>query len=169
MTYADHETIVVKAFKADGRCYRWWTGRLIADSERGLVITTRPGDLVRQPDGDWVNQRYVRAFYWFDRCFNLNELADAHRRPDMIYAHITSLPQRVGDELHYIDYELDVIRGLEQAGPPYIIDEDEFEAAIKTYGYPPHLVQQCRQAAETAVEFVRAWPVGGNTGRLLRR
>jgi predicted RNA-binding protein associated with RNAse of E/G family len=71
-----------------------------------------------------------------------------------LYLDICAPPRIVGDELHYVDHELDVVR--EMPAPAYLMDEDEFAEAAQAYGYTPEFQVWCHDAARQAMDFANA-------------
>ena len=76
-----------------------------------------------------------------------------------IYVHIASPAEVVNGAMHYIDYELDVVR---RAGEePMVLDEDEFEQAVAMLGLPAKFRTSCYRAVEEVTVLIRTWiPLG---------
>jgi protein associated with RNAse G/E len=68
-------------------------------------------------------------------------------RTSEVYCDIASPARWVGDTVHLIDLDLDVVR-RRATGTVELRDEDEFAAHRKRFGYPDELVAQARAAAE---------------------
>ncbi len=60
-----------------------------------------------------------------------------------------------GDQLHYVDLELDVRVTIETDGSlrAEVWDEADFIAAIERYGYNDELIRRCREAARELVNM----------------
>jgi protein associated with RNAse G/E len=150
------DLVTFSCLHADGNWYRRWRSTVEAISKTCIVTVDHAGapyDDVKR--GRRTLEHAMRSYYWTDRFFNLSEVFDANGNPIEIYINIASPLQAAGDELHYVDHELDVVKYPGQ--PAQIIDQDEFEEAIALYGYSPKFQAQCWQAAEEARLFADAW------------
>ena len=157
MRVGDAITIVV--FNLDGTRRRWWTSVVAALGGDSVHTFSRAGNPVAGPKGGWASQQHIRACYWFDRPYNLLELYDAAGALTEIYVHIASPAQIVNGELHYTDYELDVIR---RAGEePIVADEDEFEQAVAAHGLTPEFRAACYRTIEEVTALIDGWTPRG--------
>jgi protein associated with RNAse G/E len=150
------DAITVHALHADGQWYRRWPTTVESIND-ACIVTYSPAncpleDAVR---GSRTLPRAIRAYYWFDRFYNLVEEFAADGSLDEIYINIAGAPQMVEGGFSFIDHELDVSKQIGQ--PAVILDEDEFEAAIKQYGYQPEFIARCRAAVEAARELAERW------------
>src|SRR5579872_3816958 len=153
------DTIEIRALKHDGTIYRWWRATVESVTDQGIVTLNRAGDQVLGPCGGWDMKHATRAFYWFDRPYNLSEVYQPDGRLKQIYIHIAS-PARLADgTLMYTDHELDVVKRPGQA--LCIRDEDEFEQACSTYGYSHELQCSCRDAVREALKLAQTWRIAG--------
>jgi protein associated with RNAse G/E len=153
------DSIVVRALKADGHAYRWWTATVESVDDTSIVTLSRVGHQVHGPKGGWISAFDVRTIYWFDRPYNLVELYLPNGDLKEIYVHIASPARLEGDALCYTDHELDVV--WHPGRPPRVVDEREFCAAARQYGYSPEFQKKCRSAAGQALRLVRRWKVHG--------
>ena len=149
------DAINVAVFNLDGSRRRWWTSVIEAVDNHGLRTFSRRGNRVGDQKGGWVSQADIRAFYWFDRPYNLLECYGAACALSEIYVHIASPAQIVDGELHYTDYELDVVR---RAGEePMVLDEDEFEQAVAAHNLTPEFRATCHRTIEEVRALIQAW------------
>ena len=148
--------ITVRACKASGQPYRWWTAELIDSHALGVVLDKAVGTPVTQPNGTWISPYQIRSYYWFTRWYNLLEVWNTEHVLQEVYIHIASPAVLDRSVLTYIDYELDVVRPDGQAAR--IVDEDEFEEARSTYDL--QLQAQCRAACEEALRLAAEWVTG---------
>ena len=157
MRVGDAITIVV--FNLDGTRRRWWTSVVAALGGDSVHTFSRAGNPVAGPKGGWASQEHIRTCYWFDRPYNLLKLYDAAGALTEIYVHIASPAQIVNGELHYTDYELDVIR---RAGEePIVADEDEFEQAVAAHGLTPEFRAACYRTIEEVTAPIDGWTPRG--------
>ena len=153
------EQLQVKAYKADGTCYRWWPATIEIVTE-DLIVTSAPiGKRVEGIGGGWVSDTAIRTFYWLAKPYSLLEVYQADGQLAEIYVNINSLVEIKPGQLSYIDYELDVT--LQPPLAARIVDEDEFAEAVIKYGYTAEFQAFCYQAAHEAVEVANSWRAGG--------
>ena len=123
------DAVNVVVFSLDGTRRRWWTSTIESVDSRCVRTFSRLGNPVGGPKGGWASQADIRAFYWFDRHYNLLESYDAAGTLSEIYVHIASPAKIINGAMHYIDYELDVVRRAgspldDGLGPPASTDAD---------------------------------------------
>lgn len=152
------QSLLVRAFKADGTCYRWWPATVAASSAAGIVMLSQIGHTVWDLNGSWQARHEVQTYYWFDRPYNLLEVYAAEGGNLLeIYVNVSS-PARLKDgELHFNDYELDVTRTPGQ--PARVVDEDEFAEAARAFNYPEGFQRLCYDVAQRAVVLADRWDV----------
>ena len=164
------QKVRVRAHKADGALYRWWSATVESAGEDEVVLVTPPGHRVQDPSGGWVSRYSIRSYFWPGRWYSLLEIylpdgGPPHDGPParglrlvQIYININS-PVEIGQgELRFTDYELDVSREL--PGAARIVDEDEFEEGAARYGYPLEFRRFCYEVARQAVEIADRWQAG---------
>lgn len=152
------EIITVRSFPSDGRWYRAWETPCIYRSDAGLVTLGGPPTVVYKADGTTYRDPHrIRACYWFDRPYNLLEVFDEPGNLVELYIHIASPARLVGDELHFTDYELDVV--VPAGGSATIVDQDEFTLAVDRYGYSPEFIVSCEVACRRALALLDRWVI----------
>jgi protein associated with RNAse G/E len=156
--------VLVRALRADGLCYRQWRAQVVHRDERGLVTWAGPGGIVMDGDQNslWASAHTIRAFYWFERPYNLLEVSTPDGELVELYVHIASPVRRHEGAVSYTDHELDVVQPACAAAQ--IVDEDEFHAAAIAYGYSEEFQQRCRLACARALRLLARWPVGVEPG-----
>jgi protein associated with RNAse G/E len=156
------ERIQVRAYKADGTCYRWGH-TTVEEVGPGEVVTISPADHpVEGVGGSWTSKHAIRAYYWTDRWYNVLEVYAAGGRLEEIYVNVSSPVEVVGSLLKFTDYELDVSRVL--PGAARIVDQEEFREAAVRYGYSEPFRRACYQVAREAVEVANGWEARGMPG-----
>lgn len=153
------DELTIRAHKADGHCYRWFTVTVESVNEGEIVCTHEPNHTIYQPDGNWTSRYAIRTYYWLDKPYNLLEVYHPDGGYHETYVHIASRPWLVGHTLSYTDYELDVVYLPNKA--PYIADEDEFADAVVQFSHTQTFQDFCYATARTAIDLVYAWPVKG--------
>jgi protein associated with RNAse G/E len=153
------ERVQVRAYKADGRCYRWWYATVEAAGADELVLVTPAGHRVEDVSGGWFSRYSIRAYYWPRRWYSLMEVYLPDGKLVEIYININSPVEIEEGQVRFTDYELDVSR--EPPDPARIVDEDEFQAAAARYGYSEALQQACYRVAGEALEVASRWQARG--------
>ena len=153
------QVIQVKAFKADGTCYRWWQATVEAVAPGQLVVITPPDHKVEDPAGGWISKYAIRSYYWPGKRYSLLEVFTPDGQLDEVYVNINSPVEIEDGEVRFTDYELDVSRR-----PPLgarIVDEEEFREAAAAYGYSEEFQRTCYRAAREAVALADGWLAAG--------
>lgn len=109
-------------------------------------------DLLR---GRIVNEHSLRAYYWFDRLYNLIEVFKANGDLVRIYINLASLPQIIDGGMRFTDHELDVVK--DAPAQARLVDEDEFAEAVIKYGYSEDFQRKILAAAREALELADNW------------
>jgi len=99
----------------------------------------------------------------------LLEVSSADGLPIEIYLNVASPMQLDSNLLQYTDYELDVVRDLEKAHEPRVVDHDEFEEARLIYGYSDELVKRCTAVSQAAITLVENWVFADDPAAALQR
>jgi protein associated with RNAse G/E len=153
------EQIQIRAYKADGTCYRRWHATVESVAEHRVIVVTPACHRVEGIDGGWTSEYAIRAFYWIDRWYSLLEVYTPEGRIEEIYVNIGS-PAKIEDSaLTFTDYELDVSRR-----PPLgarMEDEEEFREAATRYGYTQAFQRACYGVARKAVDLANNWEPKG--------
>lgn len=151
--------VQVKAYKADGQCYRWWYATVESVGPDELVLVTPVGHWVEGVSGGWASRHSIRGYYWPGRWFSLLEAYASDGSLVEIYVNINSPIEIGASQIRFTDYELDISRRLPHQAR--IVDEDEFQAAASRYGYSQELQEACYRVAREALEVASQWQAGG--------
>lgn len=149
------DEITVRAFKADHHCYRHWQASIVDVTAHSVVTYADAGKPVWDIKGEWVTRSAIRAHYWFDKPYNVLEVFNAEGTIEELYINIGSPPSLWDGEIHFTDYELDVVRFPNEAAK--IVDEDEFAQAAQKFGYTEGFQAFCYQAAQEAMKYAHAF------------
>ena len=149
------DAVNVVVFSLDGTRRRWWTSAIETVDSRCVRTLSRLGNPVAGPKGGWASMADIRAFYWFDRPYNVLELYDSAGALSEVYVHIASPAQIVNGELHYTDYELDVVRRVGEE--PIVLDEDEFNLAVAAHGLTSEFRSECFRTVDEVMALIRTW------------
>lgn len=159
------DTIWVRVSKADGAPHRWWQARVEQVTADCIVTYTPFGNPVHHNPATFAQAVYdqpwhIRTYYWPGRCYDLLEVYTEQGALYELYSDITSPVVVVGDEIHFIDHELDVYQPA--GGVPEIIDQDEFDEAALKYGYTETFMRECYAVAESLLMLMAAWQPAGS-------
>ena len=133
------DQIQVSACKTDGTVYRSWYAIIESLDDNSIITIAPAGSTVEHKsiNGKGTIEHHLRAYYWFDKFYNLIEVFDVSGKLVEIYINVASPPEFEHGGMSFKDHELDVSRY-----PPRdaeLIDEDEFAEAVSTYQYTKEL------------------------------
>jgi protein associated with RNAse G/E len=149
--------IRVEVYKADGSWYRRWHATIESVDPDSIITVSPPGGLVEDKHrGNWNTKNILRAYYWFDKPYNLVEVFKPDGRLEELYVNVASPAEIKDGILRFTDYELDVARILPSVAK--ILDREEFDEAAQKYGYSEDFQRQAYQTAELVVQLVDHWP-----------
>lgn len=155
------ERIWVRVLKTGGVPYRSWRPVVESISEECVVVFSEAGSPLSTGDNTIALQHHFRTYFWPGRRHTLLEIYEPDGRLHELYADITGPIEVDGDEIRFIDHELDVsmMAGLE----PRIIDQDEFAEAAELYGYTDEFVRESYALANRLIDVLANWtPAGVN-------
>ena len=149
--------VFVRASNYDGSSHWEHPALLIRESDSLLITQTASGLEISTERGPWNSPYDTRGHYWPDRWFNVIRLEEPGRGLNGFYCNIATPAQLDGEDLRYVDLQLDVrvfVSGEEWSYA--VLDADEFEAARRRYGYPDDLIVRCRRAVDEVIALVEA-------------
>jgi protein associated with RNAse G/E len=144
------------ACKTDGTVYRSWKAAVEFLSPDVLITIAPAGSSVYNIKGeDYPSIHHYRAYYWFDKFYNLLEVFETDGKLIHIYLNIASPPEFENGVLSFKDHELDISKVL--PNPAQLVDEDEFAEAIVKYNYSKEFQEKMYAAAEEARNLAENW------------
>lgn len=150
------DILPVHACKTDGTVYRSWRATVESVTSDLLVTVAPAGSSVFNIKGeDYPIQHHYRAYYWFDKFYNLLEVFEPDGSLVHIYINIASPPEFNDCVLSFKDHELDVSKVLPH--PAKLVDEDEFTEAVVKYNYSPEFQDKMYAAAWEALKLAENW------------
>lgn len=150
------DTIHVRACKADGTVYRSWQAIIESVTADSIVTIAPAGSSVFNIKGeDYPILHHYRAYYWFDKFYNLIEIFETSGELIHIYINVASPPELENGMMSFKDHELDVSRFPPKAAQ--LIDEDEFAQAVITYQYSEEFQAKMYAATNEALELANHW------------
>ncbi len=148
--------IPVHACKTDGTVYRSWQATVESVTSDLLVTVAPAGSSVINIKGeDYPLEHHYRAYYWFNKFYNLLEVFETDGRLFHIYINIASPPEFKNGVMSFKDHELDVSKI--PPNPAHLVDEDEFADAVVKYNYSPEFQDKMYAAAKEALDLAENW------------
>ena len=147
------------ACKTDGTVYRSWEAAVESISSNLLITIAPAGSSVFNIKGeDYPILHHYRAYYWFDKFYNLLEVFEPDGRLVHIYINIASPPEFRDGVMSFKDHELDVSKVPPNSAK--LVDEDEFADAVLKYGYTLQFQEEMYAAAREALDLAENWKAG---------
>ena len=148
------EQLIVRSLKYDGRVHREWRAELLRAEGTLLVVEGEFAEEVRHPLLGSIRAGTLSTeFYWADRWYSVFRFREPSGELRNYYCNINT-PARLHEAtLTFVDLDIDVL-----VAPDYscrVLDEDEFDAHEKLYGYPPEFRRRALQALEEIGDLVR--------------
>ena len=154
----DTREVRIVATNYDGSPHWSHPARLLHADDAIVITATSAGLPIERAAGPFTSPFNTRAHYWPDRYFNVIRLEEPGRGLTGYYCNIAAPPAFDGENVRYIDLQLDVrvYVAADGALTYAVLDEDEFEAARVQYGYDDELVARCRDAVAQIIAMVEA-------------
>ncbi len=150
------DQIHVRACKTDGTVYRRWQATIESVLTDSIVTIAPAGSSVFNINGeDYPLLHHYRAYYWFDKFYNLIEIFETNGELHHIYINVAAPPEFKNETMSFKDHELDVVKHPFKTAE--LIDEDEFAEAAVKYQYTKEFQAQMYAAAEEALELANHW------------
>jgi uncharacterized protein (DUF952 family)/protein associated with RNAse G/E len=148
----------IVATNYDGSPHWSHPARLLHADDTIVITATSAGLPIERAAGPFTSPFNTRAHYWPDRYFNVIRLEEPGRGLTGYYCNIAAPVQFDGDNVRYVDLQLDVrvYAAADGSLTWALLDEDEFEVARIQYGYDDALVAKCREAVTQIVAMVEA-------------
>jgi protein associated with RNAse G/E len=146
--------LILRATKYDGTAHWIQPFRLVSDDGNLLITEYTARTPIFTSRGEFRSPYNSRVYFWRDRWYNVFRLAKPGCGLALWYCNITTPPTVDGCYIRYVDLDLDV--AVRPEGTISILDEDEFEANRRKYGYPPEVVERARRAVDEVVALAKA-------------
>ena len=154
-------SIVVRSCKYDGRVARSWAARVARREGSLIVLDAAFAEEVRHPLLGVIRAGTLSTeMYWADRWYSVFRFAEPSGELRNFYCNVNTPPVIGGGALTYVDLDIDILVAPDLSYR--VLDEDEFEAHARQYGYPPGVRDQARRAVEELVGLItrREFPFG---------
>jgi protein associated with RNAse G/E len=91
-------------------------------------------------------------YYWLDRWYNIFRFLSDDGATRLFYCNVNMPPKLEGDQLTYVDLDIDM---LVQPDLSYqVLDLDEFEINAVRYGYPTEVREQAHEAVNELTSMI---------------
>lgn len=140
--------------KYDGSPHWEYDSWVVLEEWPLLVTQDFAGQEMKTFKGPWISPYNTRNHFWSDRWYNVMRL----ERPkggqfEGWYCNVTTPAEFDGENLRYVDLDLDV-RVLPEE-EPQVLDEDEFLENSARMGYAPDVIEQSRNAVDELLTLIR--------------
>ena len=147
--------IHVLSTKYDGSPHWEFDSWFVLEEGPLLITMDFAGQEMQTWNGPWTTPYHTRNHFWSDRWYNVMRLE--HPQSDELegwYCNVTTPPQFDGENVRYVDLDLDV--RVSADGKPEVLDEDEFLENSERLSYPPPVVEQARHAVDQLLALVQS-------------
>ena len=153
MTGSVGKTILVRAFKYDGREHRSWSAQVLRLEGSLITLDARfSEEIIHEALGTIAVGTHSLEYYWGDRWFNVFRFAEPNAELRNYYCNVNMPPTFDGETLSYVDLDLDI---LVQPDFSYqILDADDFERNAQRYAYPAEVEANARRAVDELVGMI---------------
>jgi len=145
--------LLLRATKYDGVAHWIQPLRVRSDDGNLLVAEYRARTPIFTSRGEFRSPYNSRIYFWRDRWYNVFRLSRPGAGLSLWYCNITTPPRIDSCEVTYVDLDLDV--AVRPDGEIQLLDEDEFEEHQQRYGYPQHVIERAREAANEVIHLAR--------------
>lgn len=145
---------LLRATKYDGTAHWIQPFQVVSDDGNLLITSYRARTPIYTSRGEFRSPYDSLVYFWRDRWYNVFRLSRPGCPLALWYCNITTPPTYDGQQIGYIDLDLDVT--VRPNGCIDLLDEDEFEDHQRLYSYPPDVIEQAERAAEDVMSLARA-------------
>lgn len=146
-----YEVFKIVSKKHDGSLHRAWHENILLHDDGEVLIGGNSNTVVTEHDGkEWETKR--PAIFYFDKNKWFNVVVLFSENDHFYYCNVSSPFTWENGELHYIDYDLDLI--VSQDFSYVVKDEDEFEQNRKKYDYSNELQQDVINAKNELIDMI---------------
>ncbi len=143
--------ILLRATKYDGTAHWIQPFSVVSDDGTLLVTQYRARTPIFTSRGEFRSPYDSRVYFWRDRWYNVFRLSRPGCPLALWYCNVTTPPRFDGRHLSYVDLDLDV--AVRSDGCIQLLDEDEFDAHRRKYGYPVQVVRNAEEAAREVMDL----------------
>ena len=155
MAQQQSNQITLRVLKYDATEYRRWTARISRVTKSLIVLDAEfESDVQHALLGAIARGTRTEEYYWFDRWYNVFRFLNDDGTTRLFYCNINMPPSLKGNELIYIDLDIDI---LVQPDLSYqVLDLDEFDSNARRYGYSEEVKGKARAAVGELVSMIES-------------
>lgn len=152
--------ITIHSTKYDGSLHNHFHAQLLAEEDWGWLTYLGMHQRVDSYRGVYTSRHHNFRWHWRERWWDAMLIFDSHGRWLEWYCNVVTPPKMENGLLTFVDLDLDIVwhreRGL------LIADADEFEVNAVKMAYPPDLIQQAWETAQSVKQKIqqREWRFG---------
>lgn len=149
---------LLRAIKYDGTAHWIQPFQVVSDDGNLLITSYRARTPIYTSRGEFRSPYDSLVYFWRDRWFNVFRLSRPGCGLALWYCNITTPPTYDGQQIGYVDLDLDVT--VRSNGQIELLDEDEFEEHQRRYGYPQDVIARAEAAAQEVISMAetKAFP-----------
>ena len=137
--------ITVRAYKQDGSEHRTWQAQVVKQEGSLLVLNAEFLEEVQHNLLGTIPLGTLSVeYYWLDRWYNIFRFHKADGTVRNYYCNVNTPPEFDGQDLKYIDLDIDILVGNDFSYA--VLDLDEFESNAVRYRYSPEIRFKAHQA-----------------------
>lgn len=133
--------LTVKSFKHPNHLHYEWPTTLLQETDDFLVVSSAAGRRLKHYTKGQTFTIELPAIEIFSKTEWFTASLDIQQgRIVSAYCNIAKPSQRIGDEIHFVDFDVDYVKRPDQGWT--VVDEDEFIENSKRYSYTPELIER---------------------------
>lgn len=145
--------IIVRVRKYDGSEHRRWDAELTSIEESMIEVTGAFDTEIDHAVLGKISLGTVSVeYYWTDRWYSIFRFTEPTGDLRNYYCNINTPPSLVGNELSFVDLDIDIL--VEPDLTYAILDEDEFAENSLLFGYPDEIKLQVRSAMAELIQLI---------------
>lgn len=151
--------ITVRTFKYDGSEHREWLARVVRQDKSLLVLDAEFAEEIEHELLGRISRGTLSIeYYWLNHWYNIFRFAEPNGKLRNYYCNINVPPSFDGQELRYVDLDIDVL-----VNPDFsytVLDREEFKVNAVRYGYPAEIVANTERGLEELIQLIetRSFP-----------
>lgn len=145
--------ITINSRKYDRSLHKTWSAKLVSDTDEYWLLEGRFEKEVRHPELGIIS-RGTRSYeyFWKQRWFSVFRFHEPDGRLRNYYCNINLPPQMNGDQIDFIDLDVDIL--VSPKNEIRVLDLDEFAVNSSRWDYPADLVRKVHATVEELIQVV---------------
>ncbi len=148
-----NKPVTVNSLAFDGTVRRSWQCELIERNDPLLMFVGTFDREVEHGDLGIIRKGTISyEYYWLDRWYNIFRFHEADGTFRNYYCNINMPPTFVGDELNYIDLDIDIVVWPDRSYQ--VLDRDEFEQSSARFNYSGQILEMVEATLAELIAIV---------------